>query len=79
MAESSDRRTARRAAQADLEVALRTHVEAHMTPILAEVMTALRASGLPEGQLLWRAIGILETALDTIQQRAHAASQAETE
>ena len=75
MAESSDRRAARRAAQADLEVALRDRVEGHMTPILAEVMAALRASGLPEGQLLWRAIGILETALDTIQRRAHTAAR----
>ena len=79
MAESTDQRTARRAAQADLEVALRTHVEAQMTPILAEVMAALRASGLPEGQLLWRAIGIIEAAMDTIQRRAHAATPAETE
>ena len=79
MAESSDRRAARRAAQADLEVALRTHVEAHMTPILAEVMAALRASGLPEGQLLWRAISIIEAAMDTIQRRARALPHVESE
>ena len=79
MAESSDRRAARRAAQADLEVALQVRVAAHMTPILAEVMAALRASGLPEGQLLWRAISIIEAAMDTIQRRAHAVTPTETE
>ena len=79
MAESSDRIAATRAAQADLDAALRDRVEVQLTPILAEVIAALRAGGLPEGQLLWRAIGIIEAAMDTIQRRAHAATPTETE
>ena len=79
MAESSDNRAATRAAQADLEVALRAQVEAQMTPILAEVMAALRAFGLPEGQLLWRAIGIVEAAMATIQRRARTVPPKEAE
>ncbi len=70
MAESSDRRAATRAAQADRDAARRDRVAVQRSPILAEVMAALRAGGLPEGQLLWRAIGIVEAAMATIQQRA---------
>ena len=70
MVESSDSHAAPRAAQADLDAALRDRVEVQITPILAEVMAALRAGGLPAGQLLWRAIGIVNAAMASIQRRA---------
>ena len=70
MAESSDNRAATRAAQATLDITLSARAEVQITPILADIMVALRAGGLPEGQLLWHAIGIVETALDTIHRRA---------
>ena len=70
MAESSDRRAATRAAQADRDAARWDRVAVQLSPILAGVMAALRAGGLPEGQRLWRAIGIVEAAMATIQQRA---------
>ena len=79
MAESSDRRAATRASQATLDAVLRDQVEAQITPILAEVMAALRAGGLPEGQLLWRAIGIVEAAMGTIQRRRRVAPPVEPE
>ena len=79
MAESSDRRAARRAVQADLDAALQARVAVQLTPILAEVMAALRAGGLPEGQLLWRAIGIVEAAMASIQQRARTLPPTEAE
>ena len=79
MAESSDRRAATRAAQADLDAALRDRVAVQLSPILAEVMAALRAGGLPAGQRLWRAIGIVEAAMTTIQQRARTLPPPEAE
>ncbi len=79
MSEGTDTGSATYDARTNLDASLRNRVEIQITPILEDVMAALRESGLPEGQLLWRAIGIVEAAMSTIQRRARAATHTETE
>ncbi len=79
MSEGTDTGSATRDARTQLDVSLRDRVEVQITPILEDVMAALRDSGLPEGQLLWRAISIVEAAMGTIQRRRRVAPPAEPE
>ena len=79
MSEGTDTGAATRDARTNLDASLRDRVEVQITPILEDIMAALRDSGLPEGQLLWRAIGIIEAAMSKIQRQARAATRTETD
>ena len=58
--------------RAETRRALIARTEAQLTPILAGIITELREPSMSEGELLWMAINIVESAMTNLQQRARA-------